>query len=52
MLWRNNSSLKIEWVFMSRFFGGHTGVDGSDDTYETMVNTTIDFSDIEFYVLD
>jgi hypothetical protein len=37
---------------MSSFFGGHTGVDGSDDTYETMVNTTIDFSDIEFYVLD
>lgn len=52
IIWRNNQTLKIEGVFMSSFFGGHTGVDGSDDTYETMVNTTIDFSDIEFYVLD
>ena len=51
IVWRTNSNLKIEGVFMSSFFGGHTGVDGSDDTYETMVTTTIDFSDVEYYII-
>jgi len=52
VLWRTVDTLKIEGVFMSSFFGGHTGIDGSDDTYETMVDTYLDFTDIEFYVLD
>ena len=52
IIWRTVDSLQIEGVFMSSFFGGHTGVDGSDDTYETMVTTSLDFTDVEFYVLE
>lgn len=48
LLWRINSDLKIDGVYLCTFFGGHT-FGYADDTYETLASTSLEISDIVFY---
>lgn len=44
LTWRLNDNLHIERLWFSTFFGGNTK-DAGDDTYETLVDTSVQFSD-------
>lgn len=47
LIFRLNDSLMIDGAWFNTFFGGSTQVDG-DNTWETLVSTTLRFSDLYF----
>lgn len=47
LVWRLNNNLLIDGFYFSTFFGGNTFTNG-DNTYETLVDTHLDFSDLIF----